>query len=136
MATQIFVNLPVKNLDKSIEFFTALGFSFNAQFTDEKATCMVVSDTIFVMLLTEPFFAGFTKKAVADATKTTEVILCLSAESRDAVDDMVKKALAAGGTAPIDAQDHGWMYQHGFADIDGHQWEIAYMDASALPAQP
>jgi predicted lactoylglutathione lyase len=133
MANQIFVNLPVKNLDKSIEFFTALGFTFNPQFTDEKATCMVISDTIYIMLLTEPFFAGFTKKAVADATKTTEVIVCLSAESKEAVDEMVRKALAAGGTAPIDKQDHGWMYQHGFADIDGHQWEIAYMDMSAFP---
>lgn len=133
MATQIFVNLPVKNLNKSIEFFTKLGYTFNLQFTDENATCMIISDTIFVMLVTEPFFLNFTKKEICDTSKYTESIICLSAESREAVDDMVKKAITAGGSAPNDKQDHGWMYGHGFQDLDGHLWEIAYMDESAMP---
>lgn len=133
MATQIFVNLPVKDLNKSIEFFTKLGYTFNLQFTDENATCMIISDTIFVMLVTEPFFLNFTKKEICDTNKYTESIICLSAESRDAVDDIVKKAIAAGGSAPNDKQDHGWMYGHGFQDLDGHLWEVAYMDASSMP---
>ena len=132
MATQIFVNLPVKDLNKSIDFFTKLGFTFNPQFTDEKATCMVVSEQIYIMLLVEEFFKTFTKKEIADATKSTEVITCLSAESREKVDEMVRKAIEAGGTAPTEKQDHGWMYQHGFQDLDGHLWEIAYMDESAM----
>lgn len=133
MSKQIFVNLPVKDLTKSIAFFTKLGFSFNAQFTNESATCMNVSETIFVMLLVEPFFEKFTQKEIADAKKTTEVILCLSAESREEVDEMVKLAIEAGGNNPTEKQDHGWMYQHGFEDLDGHLWEIAYMDLTALP---
>jgi len=132
MSTQIFVNLPVKDLSKSIAFFTKLGFSFNAQFTNDDATSMIVADNIFVMLLVEPFFKKFTQKEIADSKKTTEVILCLSAESREKVDEMVKLAIEAGGSAPTERQDHGWMYQHGFEDIDGHLWEIAYMDMSKL----
>ena len=132
MATKIFVNLPVKNLNKSIEFFTKLGFSFNQQFTDEKATCMIVSDDIFVMLLVEPYFKTFTKKEIADANKTTEVLICLSADSREAVDEMVSKAIAAGGSAPNDKQDHGFMYGHGFQDLDGHLWEVMWMDPAAV----
>ncbi len=132
MSTQIFVNLPVKNLSKSIEFFTKLGFSFNAQFTDDNATSMIVADNIYVMLLVEPFFKQFTKKDIADAKKTTEVLICLSAESRDSVDEMVRLAIEAGGKAPTDKQDHGWMYQHGFEDLDGHLWEIAHMDMSKM----
>ncbi len=132
MSTQIFVNLPIKNLSKSIEFFTKLGFSFNAQFTDDNATCMVVADNIYVMLLVEPFFQQFTKKEIADAKKTTEVLICLSAESRDRVDEMVRIAVEAGGKAPTAKQDHGWMYQHGFEDLDGHLWEIAHMDMTKM----
>ncbi|MFD1142662.1 VOC family protein [Larkinella insperata] len=132
MATQIFVNLPVKDLNKSIEFFTQLGYTFNPQFTDENATCMVISDTIYVMLLVEPFFRTFTKKEVADATKTTEVIVCLSADSREAVDALVSKAVAAGGTTPNEKQDQGFMYGHGFQDLDGHLWEVVYMNPSAV----
>lgn len=128
MNKQIFVNLPVKNLVKTKEFFAHLGYSFNAQFTNDDAACMVVSDTIYVMLLTEPFFKGFTKKAIANAKETTEVLVCLSCESRAEVDDLVSKALAAGGKAPIAPQDHGFMYAHGFEDLDGHQWELVYMD--------
>ncbi|OLP18493.1 extradiol dioxygenase [Leptolyngbya sp. 'hensonii'] len=132
MATQIFVNLPVKNLNKSIEFFTSLGFKFNPQFTDETATCMIVSEHIFVMLLTEEKFQTFTPKAICDATKSTEVLVCLSSESRAAVDDMVRKAVAAGGTTYNEPQDYGFMYGHGFQDLDGHIWETMYMEPSAI----
>ena len=134
MTTQIFVNLPVKNLPQSVAFFTALGFSFNPQFTDETATCMVVSDSIFVMLLTHEKFKGFTPKPIADATQSTEVLVCLSAENREQVDDTVRKAVAAGGSTYNKPQDHGFMYAHGFQDLDGHIWEFAYMDLSAFPA--
>ena len=133
MATKIFVNLPVKDLKKSIDFFTSLGFTFNPQFTDETATCMIIADNIFAMLLTEARFKDFTKKSISDATKTTEVLLALDAESREAVDAMIKKAVKAGGSTYTDPVDHGWMYIHSFADLDGHQWEIAYMNESALP---
>lgn len=134
MTTQIFVNLPVKNLPQSVAFFTALGFSFNPQFTDETATCMVVSDSIFVMLLTHEKFKGFTPKPIADATQSTEMLLCLSADNREKVDDIVRKAVAAGGSTYNAPQDHGFMYAHGFQDLDGHIWEFAYMDLSAFPA--
>jgi predicted lactoylglutathione lyase len=96
---------------------------------------MVVADDIFVMLLTQPFFQGFTKKPVADATRTTEVLVCLSCDSRAEVDDLVRKAVAAGGKTPIPPQDHGFMYAHGFEDLDGHQWELVWMDPNAAPAQ-
>lgn len=133
MAKQIFINLPVKDLKKSIEFFTKLGFTFNPQFTDDNATCMIVADNIFVMLLVENYFKTFTKKDIADAKKSTEVLICIDADSRDAVDDLVNKAVDAGGSLYADPQDYGWMYNRSFADLDGHQWEIAYMDASAIP---
>jgi predicted lactoylglutathione lyase len=133
MAKQIFLNLPVKDLQKSITFFTKLGFTFNPQFTDEQATCMIISDNIFAMLLVENRFKDFTKKPIADAHQTTEVLIAIDAESSVAVDEMVQKAVAAGGSIYADPQDHGWMYGHSFADLDGHQWEILYMDASAIP---
>jgi predicted lactoylglutathione lyase len=132
MATKIFVNLPVKDLNKSIAFFTKLDFKFNPQFTDEKATCMIVGEDIFVMLLAEDFFKTFTKKEISDATTSTEVILTLSADSREKVEELVNKAVAAGGTTPNEAQDHGWMYGYGFQDLDGHLWEIMYMDPSGM----
>ena len=132
MATKIFVNLPVKNLNKSIEFFTKLGYSFNQQFTDETATCMVVTDDIFVMLLTEDKFKTFTPKEICDAKKCTEVLVCLSLESRAKVDEVVRKAVAAGGTTYNEPQDHGFMYGHGFQDLDGHIWELIYMEPSAV----
>lgn len=135
MARQIFVNLPVKDLDKTVAFFTALGFEFNPQFTDEKATCMIIGENSFVMLLVEEFFSTFTNKPISDATQATEVIVSLSADSREAVAEMVEKAIEAGGTAPNVAQDHGWMYQHGFQDPDGHVWEVAYIDAAAAAEQ-
>jgi predicted lactoylglutathione lyase len=134
MSTQIFINLPVKDLDKSVAFFTALGYTFNPQFTDKNATCMIVSDEhSYVMLLVEPFFKTFTHKPIADANKTTEVLICLSCDSRSTVDAMVKKALTAGGSTPNPPQDHGFMYQHGFQDLDGHLWELVYMDPSFAP---
>jgi uncharacterized protein len=132
VATKIFVNLPVKDLKKSLEFFTKLDFTFNPQFTDETAACMIVSEDIFVMLLTEDKFKTFTPKAICDATKSTEVLVCLSAESRDKVNDMVHKAVAAGGTTYSEPQDHGFMYGHGFQDLDGHIWELIYMEPSAV----
>ena len=132
MAQQIFVNLPVKDLNKAIEFFTKLGFTFNPQFTDENATCMIVGENIFVMLLVEDFFKTFIKKEICDAARSTEVLLALSTESRAKVDEMVSKAVEAGGTEPREPQDHGWMYGRSFEDIDGHIWEIMYMDESAL----
>ena len=137
MATKIFINLPVKNLEQTVQFFTKLGFSFNAQFTNENATCMVISDSIFVMLLVEPFFKTFIPhKEISNAQKTTEVLLCLSAESREKVDEIISFALEAGGSAPMPKQDHGWMYSHGFEDLDGHLWEVAFIDSSAIPENP
>ena len=133
MATKIFVNLPVKDLNKSVEFFTQLGFKFNPQFTDDNATCMIVGEDIFVMLLVEKFFKTFTKKQIADATKSTEVLIALSADSRENVDKLADKAIEAGGTTYSDPQDQGWMYQRSFQDLDGHQWELIYMDMSAMP---
>lgn len=135
MATQIFVNLPVKDLNKSIEFFTSLGYSFNPQFTNEQGASLVISDNIFFMLLTEPFFKSFIKKEIADATKVAETINCISADSREEVDEIVRKAVAAGATVPNEKQDYGWMYGHGFQDLDGHLWEFAYMDMSSIPEQ-
>ena len=133
MATQIFVNLPVKDLSKSKAFFAKLGFTFNPQFTDEKAACMIIAENIFAMLLVEPFFKSFTRKEIVNAHANTEVLIALDAGSRAEVKGMVKKAIAAGGSSYMDPQDHGWMYQHSFADLDGHQWEILYMDESAIP---
>ena len=129
MSRKIFVNLPIKNMERSKAFFGALGFSFNPQFTNEQGACMVISEDIFTMLLVEPFFQTFTKKPIADAKQTTEVLVCLSCDSRAEVDEMVKKALAAGGTAPNPTQDHGFMYSHGFTDLDGHVWEVFWMGA-------
>lgn len=127
MPTKIFVNLPVKNLDQSIEFFTRLGYTFNPQFTDETATCMIINEDIFIMLLTEAKFKLFTPKAICDATKSTEVLICLSCDSRAEVDELVRKAVAAGGTTYNDPEDHGFMYGHGYQDLDGHIWELVYM---------
>lgn len=132
MATQIFVNLPVKDLNKSVEFFTKLGYEFNSRFTDENATCMIVSENIFVMLLVEKFFKTFTPKEICDTAKSAEVLVALSFESRAEVDAMVAKAIAAGGNTYKEPQDHGFMYQHGFQDLDGHIWEIFFMEESAV----
>ena len=128
MTTKIFVNLPVKDLDKTIDFFSKLGFKFNPQFTDENATCMIVGEDIFIMLLVEKFFKTFTKKEISDASKNTEVIVALSVEGREKVDQMINKAIRAGGRESREPQDHGWMYGRSFEDINGHLWEIIHMD--------
>lgn len=132
---QIFVNLPVKDLQRSIDFFTGLGFRFNPQFTDDKAACMVISETIYAMLIVESFFKTFTTKKLSDASKSTEVLNALSFESRAEVDGMADKALKSGGAPNTQTQDHGWMYGRSFQDPDGHIWELLYMDESLL-AQP
>jgi uncharacterized protein len=132
VTTKIFVNLPANDLNKTIEFFTKLGFKFNPQFTDENATCMIVGEDIFVMLLVEKFFKTFTKKEICDTSKNTEVIVALSVEGREKVDQMINKAIEAGGKESREPQDHGWMYGRSFEDINGHIWEIIYMDESAL----
>jgi uncharacterized protein len=134
MATKVFINLPVKDLGKSKAFFEGLGYSFNPQFTDENAACMVISDTIYAMLLTENYFKTFTNKAISDATKTTEVLIALDAASKEEVTQVVAKAKKLGATIYKEPADHGWMYQHSFADLDGHQWEFAYMDETQVPS--
>jgi predicted lactoylglutathione lyase len=135
MARKVFVNLPVKDLKKSMAFFAKLGFTFNTQFTDETAACMVVSEDIYAMLLTHDKFKTFTPKQVCDSTKSTEVLVCLSAGSREEVNETVRKALAAGGTTYKEPQDYGFMYGHGFQDLDGHIWEFAFMEPSAIKQQ-
>src|ERR1700740_578246 len=133
MARKIFVNLPIKDMERAKAFFTALGFSFNPQFTNDQGACMVVTEDIYVMLLVEPFFQGFTKKRIADEKSATELRVTLSCDSRAEVDALVKKALSAGGTAPNAPQDHGFMYGHGFEDLDGHLWELVWVDPNAAP---
>ena len=127
---EIYVNLPVKDLEKSKGFFNSLGFEFHPEMTDEKAACMIAGENIFVMLLTEPFFKTFTKKELTDATRNTEVITAISADSREAVDEMVNKALAAGGKASNDKMNDEYMYGWSFQDLDGHLWEVVYMEQS------
>ena len=130
MNKQIFVNLPVKDLDKSKAFFNALGYTFNPQFTNESGACMVIADgSIYAMLLTEPFFKTFVDKPPVQAKDAPEVLACLSCHSREEVDALVAKALAAGGRAPRPPQDHGFMYGHAFEDLDGHIWELVWMAA-------
>ncbi|HEY0359191.1 MAG TPA: VOC family protein [Mycobacteriales bacterium] len=132
MSTKIFVNLPVRDLQKSVHFFTELGYGFNAQFTDEHATSMVVSDDIIVMLLDEGRFSDFITEQICDTATHTEVILGLSAGSRAEVDDMVGKALAAGAQPAGEPMDHGFMYGRSFQDLDGHLWEFVWMDPAAI----
>ena len=128
MARQIFVNLPVRELERSKAFFGRLGFSFNPQFSDEKAACLVIEEnSIYAMLLTEPYFKTFITKAVCDATKSTEVLVCLSCESKEEVDALVAKAASSGGKAAREPKDHGFMYEHAFEDPDGHIWELVHM---------
>ena len=129
MSTSIFVNIPVADLDAAKTFFGRLGFGFNAQFTDETAACMVIDETIFFMLLTKPKFAEFTALPIADAKLGTQALYGISRDSRAAVDQVAEAALAAGGTEPRPAQDHGFMYSRAIADLDGHIWEFIWMDA-------
>jgi predicted lactoylglutathione lyase len=128
MSIKIFVNLPVKDLKKSMEFFTGLGFSFNPQFTDENAACLVFSDSIYAMLLTEKFFKTFVTKEIADTTKTIEVINALFLDSRKEVDELVDKALKAGAGKYREPDEMDFMYSRSFSDLDGHLWEVGYMD--------
>lgn len=128
----IFVNLPVNDLDASKKFFTELGYTINPQFSDENAASVVISDTIVAMLLKKPFYSTFTKKEIADSAQTSEVLICLSAESREKVDELVEKAVAGGGTVSDQVQDHGFMYGRAFDDLDGHTWEIMWMDPAAV----
>ena len=131
MSVKIFVNLPVTDLTKSIEFFAALGFAHNPQFTDENASCVVFGDTVYAMLVTKPFFKTFTTKEIADSATTTEAIVALSLDSREQVDEVADKALAAGGGFVKEAEDHGFMYGRSFEDLDGHIWNLFWMDESA-----
>ncbi len=131
MTTKIFVNLPVEDLEKSKAFFAKLGYRFNPQFTDETAACMVITDDIYAMLLTKAKFKEFTKKAIADATQTTEVLTCLSVDSKAKVEEMLDAALEAGATEARDPMDYGFMYGRSFNDLDGHIWEIIWMDPRA-----
>lgn len=135
MATMIFMNIPVKDLERSKAFFASLGYTFNPQFSNEKGACMVVSDTIFYMLLTEPFFKSFIDKEVADVTNANECINCLSVESREGVDEIIAKAKAAGARIPEEPTDYGFMYSQGFEDLDGHLWNYCWMDPKGMPEQ-
>ncbi|AOW15890.1 extradiol dioxygenase [Hydrogenophaga crassostreae] len=135
MFRQIFVNLPIKDMVRSKAFFTALGLNFNPRFTNEQGACLEIGENFFAMLLVEPFFQGFTKKPISDAHQSTEVLIALSLDSRAEVEAVMAKAIAAGATTPNAPVDHGFMYQHGFADLDGHQWEVFWMDETAAPAQ-
>jgi uncharacterized protein len=134
MHQQIFVNLPVVDLPRSKAFFESLGYRFNPQFSNELGACLVLGENLHAMLLTRPFFQGFTDKPVADAHQSVQVLTCLSCESRAEVDALVAKARAAGAAVPRPPQDHGFMYGHGFEDLDGHVWELAFMDMGAAAA--
>lgn len=133
MAQRTFINLPVRNLGKSMDFFKSIGFEFNDQFTDEKAGCMIISDTLSVMLLTEGYFRTFTKKPISDAKTVTEVLIALETSSKEEVIQNISKAQSLGAEIYAKPQDHGWIYQHSFADLDGHQWEFSWVDESQLP---
>jgi predicted lactoylglutathione lyase len=134
MARQVFINLAVRDLAATKTFWSQLGFEFNPKFTDDKAACMILSDSAFVMLLAEPFFQSFTKRELCDTTRATEAMLALSCPSRDAVDAIVARAIAAGGSHAMPPQDHGFMYGWSFYDRDGHHWEVMWMDPSGLPS--
>ena len=125
---KLFVNLAVGDLKKSMDFFAKLGFGFDPKFTDDKAACMIISEEAYVMLLGEPFFRTFTKREPCDTSRHTEGLFALSCASRAEVDEMVKTAVAAGGKHAMDPQDHGFMYGWSFYDLDGHHWEVLWMD--------
>ena len=129
MSTQVFINLPVSNLPRSVAFFKALGFSHNPQFSDDTGSCIVISEHIHVMLLTHPKFLEFTPKALCDTSNFIEVLNCLSCDSREEVEELVRKAVAAGGSLYAEQKDYGFMYQHSFSDPDGHCWELVHMAA-------
>jgi len=135
MVKQIFINLPIKDLNKTKEFFKKMGFTFNPKFTDENAACMIIGKNIFAMLLVEKFFKSFTKKEISNYKKNAEVINALAVESKEKVDEIITKAVKAGGKEPREAQNHGWMYGRSFEDIDGHLWEVFFMDESQMPKE-
>ncbi len=136
MTKQIYVNLPVKDLNKSKEFFAKLGFSLNPQFTDENAACLIIGENIYTMLLLEKFFKTFTvHKEISDTRKSTEVLIAINAESREEVDEMIKNAVESGGKEFREAQDFGWMYSRAFEDLDGHIWEVLYMNEEEMPEE-
>ena len=130
---KLFVNIPVSDLQRSIRFFEALGFRFNPHFTDATATCMLVGEDAYFMLLTRDRFTGFSNRPAGDPRRETNALFALSVNSRAEVDAMVHKAIAAGGSHAVDAQDHGFMYGWSFYDLDGHHWEVFWMDPSAIP---
>ncbi len=135
MFRQIFVNLPIQDMARSQAFFKALGLSFNPRFTNEQGACLEIGENFYAMLLVQPFFQGFVQKPISDAHQSTEVILALSVDSRAEVEEVVRKAVAAGATRIPAPKDYGFMFQDGFADLDGHQWEVFWMDEAAAPAQ-
>jgi predicted lactoylglutathione lyase len=132
---KLFVNIPVNDLQRSIRFFEALGFTFNTQFTDATATCMLVGADAYFMLLTKEKFAGFSKRPTADPRTATGAMYAVSVDSRAEVDELVKKAVAEGGSYAVDSQDHGFMYGWSFYDLDGHHWEVFWMDPSAISTE-
>ena len=135
-SSQIYVNLHVKDVERSMAFFTGLGFEFDMRFTDKKqAACLIIGENMYVMLLTEDYFKTFTKKEVVDTENYSELTVALAAESREKVDEIVNKAVELGGKIFADPVDHGFMYQWSFLDPDGHVWEIGYMDISAFEGQ-
>ncbi|MBL8388367.1 MAG: glyoxalase/bleomycin resistance/extradiol dioxygenase family protein [Hydrogenophaga sp.] len=135
MFRQIFVNLPIQDMARSQAFFKSLGLTFNPRFTNDKGACLEIGENFYAMLLVQPFFQGFTQKPISDAHQSTEVILALSVDSRAEVEEVVRKAVAAGATRIPEPKDYGFMVQDGFADLDGHQWEVFWMDESAAPEQ-
>jgi hypothetical protein len=134
MKTKMFLNLPVQDLNRSIAFFTELGFLFNPKFTNEKGTCVIIGENINVMLLVEEFYKTFTGKEICNTATTNEVIIAISVETREKVDEIMEKVVKSGGT-DMESKDYGWMYQRDFLDIDGHHWEIFYMDESQMPQE-
>lgn len=135
MGHKVFINLPVKDLDRSMGFFKSVGFDFNQQFTDKTAACMVISDEIYAMLLTHQKFGEFTKKTIVDAHSSTEVLVALSCDSKADVDQIADRALEAGGSMAREPKDHGFMYERSFEDPDGHIWELFWMDPKAVEQQ-
>lgn len=135
MKTKIFLNLAVKDLNRAVSFFNELGFSTDPKFTNDKGACIVISENIYVMILVKEFYQTFTEKQICDSTTTSEVLISLSMESRKKVDEIIEKAVKAGGTDYQEAKDYGWMYQRTFLDIDGHHWEVFYMDESQIPTE-
>lgn len=135
MKTKIFLNLAVKDLNRAVSFFNELGFSIDPKFTNDKGACVVISENIYVMILVKEFYQTFTEKQICDSTTTSEVLISLSMESREKVDEIINKAVQAGGTDYQEAKDYGWMYQRTFLDLEGHHWEVFYMDESKIPSE-